>query len=84
MCILFLRLHPFQLLQNIQTAQKQEAAKQCNCTLADVENALSKFTWAKEAQRKLEKLKEEGKPMPKSLAEVSDTVIYMFSFFGCS
>ncbi|CAA3007563.1 Hypothetical predicted protein [Olea europaea subsp. europaea] len=56
--------------ENIQTSQKQEAAKQCNCTIADVENALAKFTWAKEAQRKIEKLKEEGKPMPKSLAEV--------------
>ncbi|KAE9448118.1 hypothetical protein C3L33_19979, partial [Rhododendron williamsianum] len=56
--------------ENLQTSQKQEAAKQCNCTIADVENALSKFTWAKEAHKKVEKLKEEGKPMPKSLAEV--------------
>ncbi|CAI9770430.1 unnamed protein product [Fraxinus pennsylvanica] len=55
---------------NIQTSQKQEAANQCYCTIADVENTLAKFTWAKEAQRKIEKLKEEGKPMPKSLAEV--------------
>ncbi|XP_044499202.1 protein translocase subunit SecA 1 [Mangifera indica] len=56
--------------ENIQSSQKQEAAKQCNCTIADVENALSKFTWAKEAQKKMEKLKEEGKPMPKSMAEI--------------
>lgn len=56
--------------EKLLTSQKQEAAKICNCTIADVENALAKFTWAKEAQRKLEKLKEEGKPMPKSLAEV--------------
>lgn len=56
--------------ENLQTSQKQEAAKQCNCTIADVENALSKFNWAKEAHKKVEKLKEEGKPMPKSLAEV--------------
>lgn len=55
---------------NIQPSQKQEAAKKLNCTIADVENTLAKFTWAKEAQRKIEKLKEEGKPMPKSLAEV--------------
>ncbi|KAM4108583.1 hypothetical protein ACB094_03G055000 [Castanea mollissima] len=55
---------------NIQSSQKQEAAKHCNCTVADVENALAKFTWAKEAQKKLEKLKEEGKPMPKNIAEV--------------
>lgn len=58
------------ILQNLLTSQKQEAAKHCNCTMADVENALAKFTWAKEAQRKIEKLKQEGKPMPKSLAEV--------------
>lgn len=56
--------------QNIQPSQKQEAAKKCNCTIADVENTLAKFTWAKEAQKKIEKMKEEGKPMPKSLAEV--------------
>lgn len=31
---------------------------------------LAKFTWAKEAQMKLEKMKEEGKPLPKSMAEV--------------
>ncbi|XP_071735439.1 uncharacterized protein [Rutidosis leptorrhynchoides] len=56
--------------ENIQPSQKQEAAKKLNCTIADVENTLAKFTWAKEAQRKIEKLKEDGKPMPKSLAEV--------------
>lgn len=56
--------------QHLQTNQKQEAAKNCNCSIADVENALAKFTWAKEAENKLMKLKEEGKPMPKSLAEV--------------
>ncbi|KAK4347088.1 hypothetical protein RND71_033427 [Anisodus tanguticus] len=56
--------------ENLQTIQKQEAAKHCKCTILDVENTLAKFTWAKEAQKKIEKLKEEGKPMPKSLAEV--------------
>ncbi|KAB1202771.1 hypothetical protein CJ030_MR8G022179 [Morella rubra] len=56
--------------ENIQTGQKQEAAKHCNCTIADVENTLAKFTWAKEAQKQIEKLKEEGKPMPKNIAEV--------------
>ncbi|ESW19118.1 hypothetical protein PHAVU_006G097900 [Phaseolus vulgaris] len=60
--------------ENLQTAQKQEAAKHCGCTLADVENALAKFTWAKEAQKKIEKLKEEGKPTPKSFAEVQKLV----------
>lgn len=60
----------FCYLQNLLTAQKQEAAKHCGCTIADVENALAKFLWAKEAQKKIEKLKEEGKPMPKSFAEV--------------
>lgn len=56
--------------ENLQSSQKQSAAKHCNCTIADVENALAKFTWAKEAQKKIEKLKEEGKPMPKSMAEL--------------
>lgn len=56
--------------QNLQTSQKKEAAKQCECTILDVENALAKFTWAKEAHKKMAKLKEEGKPMPKSFAEM--------------
>lgn len=47
--------------------------------MADVENALAKFTWAKEAQKKLEKLKEEGKPMPKNIAEVYFSWIVLFS-----
>ncbi|CAO2837139.1 unnamed protein product [Amaranthus hypochondriacus] len=56
--------------ENLQVSQKQEAAKHCKCTVADIENTLAKFVWAKEAQLKLQKLKEEGKPMPKSMAEV--------------
>ncbi|KAL6970681.1 hypothetical protein U1Q18_030374 [Sarracenia purpurea var. burkii] len=56
--------------ENLQSSQKQEAAKHCSCTIADVENALSKFTWAKDAYKKIEQLKKEGKPVPKSLAEV--------------
>ncbi|XP_027351590.1 uncharacterized protein LOC113862673 [Abrus precatorius] len=60
--------------ENLQSAQKQEAAKHCNCTIVDVENALAKFTWAKEAQQKIVKLKEEGKPMPTSFAEVQKLV----------
>ncbi|XP_004232798.1 uncharacterized protein [Solanum lycopersicum] len=56
--------------ENLQTHQKQQAAKHCKCTIVDVENMLAKFTWAKEAQMKLEKMKEEGKPLPKSMAEV--------------
>ncbi|KAL2345756.1 hypothetical protein Fmac_007041 [Flemingia macrophylla] len=60
--------------ENLQTAQKQEAAKHCNCTIADVENALAKFTWAKVAQKKIKKLIEEGKPTPKSIAEIQKLV----------
>ncbi|XP_022155404.1 uncharacterized protein LOC111022549 [Momordica charantia] len=60
--------------ENIQTSQKQEAAKNCNCTIAEVENALAKFIWAKEAQKKIEKLREEGKPLPKSISEVQKLV----------
>ncbi|KAL7126384.1 hypothetical protein ABFS83_14G182800 [Erythranthe nasuta] len=56
--------------ENIQTSQKMEAAKQCNCTILVVESAFAKFTWAKEAQKKMDQLKAEGKPMPKSLSEV--------------
>lgn len=66
-------------LQNLQSAQKQEAAKHCNCTIADVENALAKFTWAKEAQKKIAKLQEEGKPMPKSFADVMLLIVCLIT-----
>ncbi|KAL8540760.1 hypothetical protein ACS0TY_002110 [Phlomoides rotata] len=56
--------------ENIGPSQKKEAAKQCSCTVADVENTLSKFTWAKAANTKMVQLKAEGKPLPKSMAEV--------------
>lgn len=73
--ILLALIFLFCYLQNLQTVQKQQAAKHCSCTIADVENALAKFTWAKEAQKKIEKLKEEGKPLPKSFAEVMLLII---------
>ncbi|KAL5061061.1 hypothetical protein RYX36_032665 [Vicia faba] len=60
--------------ENLKTSHKQEAAKHCNCTIADVENALAKFTWAKEAQKKIQELNKEGKPMPKSIAELQKLV----------
>ncbi|PRQ41962.1 putative NTF2-like domain-containing protein [Rosa chinensis] len=56
--------------ENLQITQKQEAAKHCKCTIADVENALAKFTWAREAHNKMEKLKAEGKPIPTNIGEV--------------
>ncbi|WCJ43996.1 hypothetical protein M5689_024694 [Euphorbia peplus] len=56
--------------ENLNTAQKQEAAKRCDCTIADVEGALAQFIWAKQAQIKVQKLKDEGKPVPTSIAEV--------------
>ncbi|KAH9328755.1 hypothetical protein KI387_000863, partial [Taxus chinensis] len=60
--------------EHLEAKHKADAAKRCNCTMVDVENALSKFTWAKAAQKKIDKLKEEGKPMPKSLAEVQQLI----------
>ncbi|KAG6485217.1 hypothetical protein ZIOFF_053750 [Zingiber officinale] len=56
--------------ENLQNSHKQDAAKHCNATIADVEHVLAKYSWAKEAQKKIEKLKEEGKPMPTSFSEV--------------
>ena len=57
-------------IQKLRNTDKINATKHCNCTIADVEHILAKYTWAKEAQKKIEKLKEEGKPLPKSFNEV--------------
>lgn len=56
--------------ENLQASQKQEAAKHCSCTIADVENVLAKFVWAKQAEKKVKKLKEENKPIPTTMAEM--------------
>ncbi|XP_078165774.1 SEC-C motif protein isoform X1 [Carex rostrata] len=55
--------------ENLTNSHKSDAVKHCNCTIADVEHILAKYSWAKEAQRKIDKLKEEGKPLPKSFSE---------------
>jgi uncharacterized protein YecA (UPF0149 family) len=56
--------------ENLQASQKQDAAKHCKCTITDVENTLSKFTWARQAHKKMTELKEGGKPLPKNMGEL--------------
>lgn len=56
--------------EGLKPNHKQDATVHCNCTISEVENALSKYSWAKEAQKKMDKLKAEGKPIPKTFAEV--------------
>ncbi|WVZ81446.1 hypothetical protein U9M48_028821 [Paspalum notatum var. saurae] len=58
--------------EKLQNSDKINATKHCNCTIADVEHILAKYTWAKEAQKKIAKLKEEGKPLPRSFNEVQN------------
>lgn len=58
--------------EKLQPSDKVNATKHCNCTIADVEHILAKYTWAKEAQKKIVKLKEEGKPLPKTFNEVQN------------
>ncbi|CAL5052522.1 unnamed protein product [Urochloa decumbens] len=58
--------------EKLQNSDKINATKHCNCTIAEVEHILAKYTWAKEAQKKLVKLKEEGKPLPKSFNEIQN------------
>ncbi|PWZ04853.1 hypothetical protein Zm00014a_026809 [Zea mays] len=60
------------VVNNLRNTDKINATKHCNCTIADVEHILAKYTWAKEAQKKIAKLKEEGKPLPKSFNEVQN------------
>ncbi|WOK94129.1 hypothetical protein Cni_G02831 [Canna indica] len=56
--------------ENLKNSHKQDATKHCKCTIADVEHILAKYAWSIEAQKKIEKLKEEGKPLPTSFSEV--------------
>ncbi|BAF19357.1 uncharacterized protein [Oryza sativa Japonica Group] len=58
--------------EKLKNSDKIGATKHCNCTIADVEHILAKYTWAKEAQKKIVKLKEEGKPLPKNFNEVKN------------
>jgi uncharacterized protein YecA (UPF0149 family) len=56
--------------QRVAGQHKAEVAAECGCTVRDVEDVVAKYEWAKEANRRVMKLKEEGKPLPKSLDEV--------------
>uniref|UniRef100_A0A0E0LAP3 Uncharacterized protein n=1 Tax=Oryza punctata TaxID=4537 RepID=A0A0E0LAP3_ORYPU len=58
--------------EKLKNSDKISATKHCSCTIADVEHILAKYTWAKEAQKKIVKLKEEGKPLPKNFNEVQN------------
>ncbi|KAL6909900.1 hypothetical protein ACP4OV_001559 [Aristida adscensionis] len=60
--------------EKLQTSDKINATKHCNCTIAEVEHILAKYTWAREAQTKILKLKEEGKPLPKTFNEIQNLV----------
>ncbi|KAL2643806.1 hypothetical protein R1flu_011393 [Riccia fluitans] len=56
--------------QRLTAQNKNEVAAQCSCTVRDVEDVLGKYEWTREANRRVIKLKEEGKPLPKSLDEI--------------
>ncbi|CAM0914009.1 unnamed protein product [Alopecurus aequalis] len=56
--------------EKLTSSDKASASKHCDCTIVDVEHILAKYTWAKEAQKKMERLHAEGRPMPKSMSEV--------------
>ncbi|CAH2055073.1 unnamed protein product [Thlaspi arvense] len=56
--------------ENLQASQKQDAAKHCKCTITEVENTLAKFTWARQAHKKMAELKDGGKPLPKNMGEL--------------
>ncbi|KAI3979659.1 hypothetical protein MKX01_013754 [Papaver californicum] len=43
--------------ENLKAIQKEVAAKECNCTLGEVENVLERFRWIREARKKMDKLK---------------------------
>ncbi|KAG8094402.1 hypothetical protein GUJ93_ZPchr0012g19032 [Zizania palustris] len=58
--------------EKLQKSDKINCTKHCNCTITDVEHILAKYTWAKEAQKKIDKLKGEGKPLPTSFNEVQN------------
>lgn len=60
-------------------------AAECECTVFDVENVVSKYEWAKEANRRVKKLEAEGKPLPKTLNEVLSLFLEMeFFVFQCN
>ncbi|XP_051228740.1 uncharacterized protein [Lolium perenne] len=56
--------------EKLKTSDKISASEHCKCSVADVENALAKYTWAREAHKVALKFKEEGKPIPRSQSEI--------------
>ncbi|EFJ18683.1 hypothetical protein SELMODRAFT_444490 [Selaginella moellendorffii] len=56
--------------EQIGASQVAEVAVKCKARAEEVEDILSKYKWTKEAHSKVEKLRKEGKPLPKSFDEV--------------
>lgn len=66
------------VVQRVGAEHKAEVAAECECTVFDVENVVSKYEWAKEANRRVKKLEAEGKPLPKTLNEVFTSELSTF------
>lgn len=55
--------------QNVDEKQKEAAAKECGCTLKEINTMLTNFERMKEARAKLLQMKEKGEELPKTMAE---------------
>eukprot|EP00250_Pteridium_aquilinum_P008752 c18185_g1_i1 orf=149-868(+) len=56
--------------QTVDERQKAAVAKECGCTIQEINRMLTKFEWMKEARAKLLQMKEKGEELPKTMAEV--------------
>ena len=55
-----------------QFTEKSRArvAQECSCTLTAVNDVILKYRWYESANHKMQKLKREGKPLPRTFEEV--------------
>lgn len=67
-----LQLAPDGSVPAIPAPLKEAAAVQVGCAVADVNNFLVKFSWFCQAQAKMEALRAQGKPVPRTFKEVEE------------
>lgn len=62
--------------KHLDAKEKAKVAVQCSCTEKDVSEALANYECMKQTYSKVLKMKDEGKPLPKTLEEVKNLIDY--------
>lgn len=60
-------------LSLFNAAARQEVAFKCCCTVPQVDDCIAKYEWTRQMLREMATLRRQGKPLPKTVAEVEQS-----------